>query len=159
MLNKLLISSAAASIMLSTSLFASSEFIQNLDDEFSYNQQMIKEYKSTITKLEQRNKYLTKVKSENPKLYVSKPLYENKKSEYIYRVKLNGAEAKHLNFTIKNHTVQLEMNLKTEKNDENGYYSSSQEFYQEFSIPKDVKESKIKNKVDGDYFEIIMPKK
>ena len=51
------------------------------------------------------------------------------------------------------------MTLKTEKNDKNGYFFSSQNFYQEFTIPSDVKESKIKNRVDGDYFEIIMPKK
>jgi len=159
MFNKLLMSSAVATALLSASLFASGEYIPDLNNEFSYNQHMIQEYKSTINKLEKRNAYLAKVKSENPKLYASKPLYENRKSEYIYRIKLNGAKAKNLNFTIKNHTVSIEMSLKTERNSKNGYYSNSQDFYQEFTIPKDVQESKISNKIDGDYYEIIMPKK
>jgi len=159
MLNKKFISSIVASMMLGVSLSASANYIPNLNDELSYNQKMIKEYKAYINKLEKRNKYLKKVKKENPKLYVKKPLFENKKHEYIYRVKLDGAKTKNMNFTIKDHRISLEMTLKTEKNDKNGYFFSSQNFYQEFTIPNDVKESKIKNRVDGDYFEIIMPKK
>ena len=159
MLNKLVVSAVTASFVLSASLLASSEYIPNLNDELSYNKQMINGYKETIKKLEKRDKYLLKVKSDNPQLYVSKPLYENRKDEYIYRIKLNGAKSKNLNFTVKNHIVQLEMNLKTQRNDKNGYYSSTQAFYQEFTIPKNVDETKITNKIDGDYFEIIMPKK
>lgn len=159
MLHKLLISSTAAALLLSSALFAQGEYIPNLNEELSYNQKMLKEYKDTIKKLEKRDSYLTKVKKENPKLYVQKPLYEETKKAYIYRVKLGGARAKNMNFTIKDHVASVEMNLKTERNDKNGYYSSSQNFYQEFSIPKNVKEDKITNKVNGDYFEIIMPKK
>jgi len=159
MSNKFLISSIAATLLVATSLLASEAYIPNLNEELSYNQKILKEYKDVIKKLEKRNIYLAKVKKENPKLYVEKPLYEETKDAYIYRVKLAGAKAKNMNFTIKNHMASIEMNLKVERNDKNGYYSSSQNFYQEFSIPKNVKEDKITNKVNGDYFEIIMPKK
>jgi len=159
MLNKIFVSFVLGCVSAGSLLFASVNYIPNLNDELSYNQKMIKEYKSAISKLEKRNKYLKNIKKKNPKLYVTKPLYEDKKDRYIYRIKLDGAKTKNLNFTIKNHKIFLEMNLKTEKNDKNGYYFSSQNFYQEFTIPTDVKESKIKNRVDGDYFEIIMPKK
>jgi len=159
MLNKLLISSATVAFLLSSSLLAKEQYIPNLNDELSYNQKIIKEYKDTIKKLEKRNSYLSKVKKENPKLYVEKPLYEDTKEAYIYRIKLAGAKAKNMNFTIKNHMASVEMYLKTERNDKNGYYSSSQNFYQQFSIPKNVKEDKITNRVNGDYFEVIMPKK
>ena len=158
MLEKILLSSIVSSVIFSSALSASN-YIPNLNDELSYNKQMIEKSKKLIKKLEKRNTYLEKLKKENPKLYISKPLYEDLKDKYIYRVKLDGAKAKNLNFTIKNHTIMLEMNLKTEKTDNNGYFMSSQHFYQEFSIPNNVEESKIKNKVDGDYFEIIMPKK
>ncbi len=159
MLNKLFISSIAATLLLSSSLFAKEQYIPNLNDELSYNQKIVKEYKDIIKKLEERNSYLSKVKKENPKLYLQKPLYEDTKEAYIYRVKLAGAKAKNMNFTIKNHVASVEMYLKTERNDKNGYFSSSQNFYQQFSIPKNVQEEKITNRVDGDYFEITMPKK
>ena len=51
------------------------------------------------------------------------------------------------------------MYLKVERKDSSGYYSSSQNFYQEFSIPKDVVEENITNEIDGDYFDIMMPKR
>jgi len=158
MLNKILLSSVMSMFLFGSGLSAS-DYVSNLNEELLYNKNLIKESKAIIKKLEKRNKYLLGLKKKNPNLYISKPLYENTKENYIYRVKLEGAKAKNLNFTIKNHKIFLEMNLKTEKNDKNGYYLSSQNFYQEFSIPSDVKESKIKNRVDGDYFEIIMPKK
>jgi len=158
MLNKLFISSITAALLLSSSLLAKGQYIPNLNNELSYNQQIIKEYKDTIKKLEKRDSYLVKVKKENPKLYVQKPLYEETKKAYIYRVKLAGAKAKNMNFTIKDHVASVEMYLKTERNDKNGYYSSSQNFFQQFSIPKNVKENKITDKVNGDYFEITMPK-
>ena len=159
MLDKFILGSVAAAIVLVTSSFASEAYIPNLNEELSYNKTIIKEYKDTLKKLEKRNKYLEKVKKENPKLYVQKALYEEKKNEYIYRIKLAGAKAKNLNFKIENHMASVEMALKTERHDKNGYYSSSQNFYQQFSIPKNVKEEKITNRVNGDYFEIIMPKK
>ena len=146
-------------VLLTTSLFAKSEYIPNLNDEISYNTKMLQEYKATIKKLEQRNKYLTNIKQKNPNLYVEKPLYEETKKAYIYRVKLAGAKAKNLNFKIEKHLASVEMYLKTERHNKNGYYSSTQNFYEQFSIPKDVEEEKITNKINGDYFEAIMPKK
>ena len=159
MLSKILSGSVATAVVLSSSLFASNAYVPNLNEELFYNKKIIKEYKDTVHKLEKRNNFLEKIKKENPKLYVQKVLYEDNKKEYIYRIKLAGAKAKNLNFKIENHIASVEMFLKTERNDKNGYYSSSQNFYQQFSIPKDVKEDKIKNRVNGDYFEIIMPKK
>ncbi len=159
MLKKFVLGSVTASVLFSSSLLAAHPYIPNLNEELSYNKTLIKEYKDTIAKLEKRNVFLEKVKKESPKLYVQKPLYEEKKDKYIYRIKLAGAKAKNLNFTIKNHMASVEMALKTERHDKNGYFSSSQNFYQQFSIPQDVKEEKIIERVDGDYFEIIMPKK
>ncbi len=159
MLNKLVLGSVTAAVLFSSSLLAAHTYVPNLNEELSYNKTIIKEYKETIKKLEKRNTFLEKVKKENPKLYVKKPLYEEKKDKYIYRIKLEGAKAKNLNFTIKDHMASVEMALKTERHDKNGYFSSSQNFYQQFSIPKNVKEEKIIDRVNGDYFEIIMPKK
>ncbi len=159
MFNKFVLSSVAASVLFSSSLLAAHPYVPNLNEELSYNKSIIKEYQDTIAKLKKRNAFLEKVKKENPKLYVKKPLYEEKKDKYIYRIKLAGAKAKNLNFTIKDHMASVEMALKTERHDKNGYFSSSQNFYQQFSIPKDVKEEKITDRVNGDYFEIIMPKK
>jgi len=158
MLNKILAGSVLSAIVFSSSLSASN-YIPNLNEELSYNTNLIQQSKAVIAKLEKRNKYLKKLKKDSPALYTSKPLYEDTKSSYIYRIKLNGAKAKDLNFTIKNHIISVEMNLRTEKDDKNGYYLSSQNFYQEFSIPRNVKESNIKHKINGDYFEIIIPKK
>lgn len=55
--------------------------------------------------------------------------------------------------------LALDMNIKTTRNDKDGYFESSRSFYQEYTIPKDVDESKITNYMDGDYFVIKMPKK
>ncbi len=157
MLKKLSISSMVLTA-LSSSVFASN-YIPNLNEELSYNKAMIKQYKENIKQLEKRNSYLEKVKKQNPKLYVQKPLYEEKKDKYIYRIKLAGAKAKNLKFTIKDHVASVEMYLKTEKRENGSYFASSQQFYQQFAIPNNVNEEKITNKVDGDYYEIIMPKK
>ena len=160
MKHRFLITSVLAAIVSSVALFASNTpYIPYLNEELEHNKMAIKEYKATIKELEKRNAYLEKIKKQNPKLYVKKPLFEEKKDKYIYRVKLDGAKAKNLNMTIKDHTIALEMSLKTERSDKNGYFMSSRNFYQQFSIPKDVNEKKITNRVDGDYFEIVMPKK
>jgi len=55
--------------------------------------------------------------------------------------------------------LSLEMSIKITRDDKNGYYQSSRSFFQEYSIPKNVKESEITAYVDGDYFVIKMPKK
>ena len=142
-----------------TSLFASTTVIPSLNQELAHNQVLIKEYKQALTELEKRNDFLIAEKKKNPKLYEIKPLFEETKKAYIHRVKLNGAEAKNLNFTIKDHRVTLEMQMKRERKDKNGYFSSSQYFFQAYPVPKDVNEEKIKHSVDGDYFIITMPKK
>ena len=88
-----------------------------------------------------------------------KELYEVTKDSYVYRIKLNGAKADKISFTIKNHYLSIEMNIKTEEKTDSSYYASSRYFSQMYSIPKNVDESKIKHEVDGDYFVITMPKK
>jgi len=147
------------SLLACASLFASSTYVPNLNAELQHNTKLIKEYKQGIKQLTQRNKFLKAQKKKNPKLYVNKPLFEETKKAYIQRIKLNGAEAQNLNFKIQNHMITLQMNMKTTRNDKNGYYQSTQSFYQEYSIPKNVQESKITNYKDGDYFVIKMPKK
>ncbi len=159
MLKKTLLSGLVASLVFTTSSFSFGDFILDLNDELQANQELIKEYKARITKLEKRNKYLLAQKAKNPKLYEKKPLYEETKNSYIYRVKLNGAQAKNVSFTIKDHILSIEMNIKTEHKDKNSYYASSRYFFQSYSIPKGVDEEKISHKVEGDYFTIIMPKK
>lgn len=159
MLRKLLVSSVIAGLALSSVVSASDAFIPNLNAELSHNKMMIKEYKQRLDALEKRNKFLAEMKKKYPKMYEEKALFEERKDAYIYRVKLNGAEAKNVNFKIEHHVVSIEMNMKTTRNDKNGYFESSSAFYQEYSIPKNVEESKIDHYVDGDYFVIKMPKK
>ena len=159
MLQKTLLLSLATSVALSTSIYAFNGFALNLNDELKRNEQLIKEYKDGIYLLEKRNKLLLDKKAKNPKLYEKKELYEETKDAYIYRIKLNGVQANKINFTIKNHYLSIEMNIKTEEKTDNSYYASSKYFSQAYSIPKSVYESKIKHEVDGDYFVISMPKK
>ncbi len=148
----------AAALLLPLSLLASQQVIPNLEEELAHNKVMITEYKAALDRLEKRNKFLAAEKSKHPKLYVSKPLYEETKKAYIHRIKLNGAEAQNISFTIKDHTVSLEMNIKTERTDKDNYYASSQYFFQSYKVPDNVKENKISHNVDGDYFVITMPK-
>ncbi len=158
MFNKLVTTTLMTVTALQLSLSAST-VIPHLNEELVHNQVLIKEYKEAVKELEKRNAFLKAEKSKNPKLYEVKPLFEETKDAYINRVKLNGAEAKNINFTIKDHVVTLEMQMKTEHKDKNGYFSSSQYFFQSYPVPKDVKEEKIDHSVDGDYFVITMPKK
>lgn len=158
MLNKKLLVSTVVTSILSTSIFAFG-FTLDLNDELERNTKLIEEYKSSIKNLEQRNKVLLEKKEKNPKLYEKKALYEDTKDAYIHRIKLNGSEAKNISFTIKEHYLSIEMNIKTEQKDGKNYYASSKYFFQSYNIPLDVDESKIKHEVDGDYFVVIMPKK
>ena len=64
-----------------------------------------------------------------------------------------------MSFTIKDNVLSIEMNIKTEQKSKQGYFASSQYFFQSYPIPKDVEQSKIEHSVDGDYFVITMPKK
>ena len=159
MLQKPLLLSVITSITLSTSIYAFGGFTLNLNDELKRNNVLIKEYKDGIKSLEERNKFLLEKKAKNPKLYEKKALYEETKDAYIHRVKLNGAQANKINFTIKNHHLSIEMNIKSEEKTDKSYYASSRYFSQVYSIPKDVDESKIKHEVNGDYFVVVMPKK
>ncbi len=159
MLNRRVTAIIAGAFVLPLSLLASDPVIPNLDQELAHNKVLVTEYKAAIERLEKRNHYLVEQKKKNPKLYETKPLYEETKNAYIHRIKLNGAEAKNISFTIKDHTVSLEMNIKTERTDKDNYYASSQYFYQAYKIPENVKENKIDHSVDGDYFVITMPKK
>lgn len=155
MIRKLLVTSLLAG----ATLFASSTYVPNLNSELKRNTQLIKEYEKGIKELKARNEFLQEQKKKNPKLYVSKPFFEETKKAYIQRIKLNGAEAQNLKFKIQNHMITVQMNMKTTRDDKNGYFQSSESFYQEYAIPKDVQESKITNYKDGDYFTIKMPKK
>ena len=134
-------------------------FIMNLNDELQRNTKLIEQYKDGIKNLQKRNECLVKEKEKNPKLYEQKPYYEESDKAYIYRVKLNGASAKNISFTIKDHILSMEMNIKMEEKNKSSYYASSRYFYQSYSIPKNVDEEKIKHSVDGDYFVITMPKR
>ena len=158
MSHKKLMLSLVASLTLSASMYAFGGFTLNLNDELKHNRQLIKEYKDKVQLLEERNKFLLAEKAKNPKLYEEKKLYEESKESYIYRIKLNGAEANKVSFTIKDHFLSIEMNLKSEEKTNSSYYVSSRYFSEIYAIPKNVDESKIKHEVDGDYFVIVMPK-
>ena len=60
---------------------------------------------------------------------------------------------------VKDNIVSVSMDMKREEKNNNGYFYSSQYFSTSYAIPLDVKQEKIKHKVEGDYFTIIMPKK
>jgi len=148
------------SAILSTILAANaSAYVMDLNDEVQRNTNLISQYKQGIKNLEKRNKYLLEEKAKNPKLYEKKLAYEETKKAYIYRIKLDGAKAKNVSFTIKDHVLSIEMSIKMEEKNKNSYYASSRYFYQSYAIAKDVDEEKIKHNVDGDYFVITMPKK
>ena len=155
MFKKLLLTSLFAG----ATLLSAANYIPNLNEELAHNKQLLKEYKEGIKQLEKRNAFLVKAKKSDPKLYEEKPLFEETKTAYIQRIKLGGAKAKNINFKVEKHVATISMNIKIERKDKNGYYQSSRSFYQEYQIPKNVKESEIKNYVDGDYFVIKMPKK
>lgn len=145
--------------VLPLALFASPKVIPNLNDELVHNKALIKEYEKRLEILKERTEFLEKEKEKHPKMYEEKPLYEAKEKAYFYRLKLNGATAKSIRFTVENHRVSIEMNLKQERKDEQGYYASSQSYFKSYNIPQDVVENKIKNYVEGDYYVVEMPRK
>ncbi len=158
-MKKYIIPIVASSLLLGASLEAFSLFNIDINQEIEQNKQLIKRYEESIKKLKEQNKYMLREKAKNPQLYVKKPLYEDLKDKYIYRIKLNGAKADALNFMVKDDVVSVKMDMKKEEKSENGYFYSSQQFSSSYTIPKNVKQNKIKHKVEGDYFTIIMPKK
>ena len=134
-------------------------FHPDIQDEISYNKKQIKEYEKAITSLKKKNEYLIKEQAKHPELYVKKPLFEETKTAYIQRIKLNGAKTDALNFTIKNNRIFISMNIKSENKEKGAYFYSSRSFAQTFFIPENVQQDKIKHVIDGDYFTITMPKK
>jgi len=158
-MKKYIIPLLASSLLLGASLEAFSLFNIDINQEIEQNKQLIKRYEKSIKKLKEKNKFMLEEKAKNPQLYVKKPLYEDLKDKYIYRIKLNGAEADALNFMVKDGVVSVKMDMKKEEKNENGYFYSSQQFSSSYTIPKNVQQNKIEHKVEGDYFTIIMPKK
>ena len=159
MLNKKTLFSVVALATFTTSMQAFPGFTLNFAEELQRNTQTIEHHKKSIEKLEKRNTFLKAEIAKNPKLYEKKALYEETNEAYIHRVKLNGAEAKNVSFVIKDHRLSIEMNIKTEQKSDQGYFASSQYFFQSYSIPQNADASKIRHEVDGDYFVIVMPKK
>jgi len=158
-MKKLIVSTAVASLVLGASLQAFSLFDIDVDKQVQSNNMLIKKYESVIEKLKKENQHLLDQKAKHPELFVKKPLFEDLKDKYIYRIKLNGAKANKLNFMVKDDVISVEMDMKKEEKSDNGYFYSSQYFGTSYSIPKDVDQEKISHKVEGDYFTIIMPKK
>jgi len=158
-MKKYIIPVVASSLLLGASLEAFSLFSVDINQEIQQNKRLIERYEKSIKKLKEQNKYMLEEKAKNPQLYVKKPLYEELKDRYIYRIKLNGAKADALNFMVKDSVASVKMNMKKEEKNENGYFYSSQQFSSSYTIPKDVQQNKIEHKVEGDYFTIIMPKK
>jgi HSP20 family molecular chaperone IbpA len=157
---KTLVSKSVIAVLIAGSaLNAFGLFEMDIDGKIQSNKSLIKEYEERIKYLKDENKYLNDEKAKNPSLYIKKPLYEDLKDKYIYRVKLNGAKTDKLNFIIKDNIVSIDMNMKSEQKDKSGYFYSSKYFSNSFSVPSGVEQEKIMHKIDGDYFEIIMPKK
>ena len=155
MLQKLLLTSfIASSLILSADIV-----VPKLNTEIQRNERIIQEYEKAIQELKERNAYLETQKKNNPKLYEEKALFEETKSAYIQRVKLEGAQPKNIDFKVENHRLSLKMSIEITRDDQNGYYQSSRSFFQEYTIPSDVEESKIAHSLEGDYFVITMPKK
>jgi len=158
-MKKYIIPVLASSLLLGASLEAFSLFSVDINQEIQQNKRLIQKYEKSIKKLKEQNKYMLEEKAKNPQLYVKKPLYEDLKDKYIYRIKLNGAKADALNFMVKDDVASVKMDMKKEEKNENGYFYSSKQFSSSYSIPENVKQNKIEHKVEGDYFTIIMPKK
>ncbi|SFV53565.1 hypothetical protein MNB_SM-3-242 [hydrothermal vent metagenome] len=158
-MKKYIFSTLVASLLAGTTLSAFPFFDVDIDQAIAHNKALIKQYEANIKALQEQNKKMLEAKKKHPELYVKKPLFENLKDKYIYRIKLNGAEPDKLNFMIKDNVVSLSMDMKKEEKTNDGYFYSSEYFSTSYAIPKDVQQDKIEHKVEGDYFTIIMPKK
>ncbi|MBU0721176.1 Hsp20/alpha crystallin family protein [bacterium] len=153
------VSSAAAVLLVALPLQAFEMFDIDINKRIDRNKALIQQYKEAVSKLEKENKYMLDQKAKHPELYVKKPLFENLKDKYIYRIKLNGAKSEALNFMIKDNIVTLSMNMKREEKNDYGYFYNSQYFSSSYAIAEDVQQEKITHKIEGDYFTIEMPKK
>ncbi len=144
--------------ILSSSLYAFPFYTPDISTQIEDNKRLIKQYEATIKKLKADNKHMLEEKKKHPELYVKKPLFEETKKAYIYRIKLNGSKAESLKFEIKDSRVNVSMDMKQEQKSDDGYYYSSQYFSTQYKIPDDVIQDKITHFTDGDYFTIKMPK-
>lgn len=158
-MKKLILSPIAFTLILTMSLEAFGLFDVDINKRIDRNNALIKKYENAIKKLKEENKYMLDERSKHPELYVKKPLFENLKDKYIYRIKLNGAKADALNFLIKDNVVTISMDMKREEKSDYGYFYNSQYFSTSYSIASDVEQDKITHKVEGDYFTVEMPKK
>ena len=158
-MTKLFVGSLLTTLLVSSSLQANGLFYGDINQQIKYDEQRIKEYENAIKKLKKEIKHLKAEKAKNPELYVKKPLFEDLKDKYLYRIKLNGAKTEALNFVIKDDRVSIKMNIKNEQKDDQNYFFSSRHFSRSFTIPANVNQEKISNRMDGDYFLIEMPKK
>lgn len=141
------------------SLFAQSNYIQNLNNQIQNNQQLIKQYTNAIKKLQQRNKFLLQQRNRHPLLYKQLPAFSNTKKAYIYRIELNGQRPQNIKFQVDNGMLSLSMNMQQKQQNKNSFFESSQYFYQSFMLPKDVNVKDITHKIIGNYFVITIPKK
>ncbi len=158
-MKKLILISTLSSLILGGSLYAYGLFDVDLHQKIQYNKKLISQYEEAIKELKSENKQLADEVKKHPELYVKKPLYEDLKDKYIYRVKLNGAKADKLNLTIKDNMLSIVMDMKSETKSDKGYYFNSQHFSTAYNIPQDVIQDKISHHIDGDYFVVEMPKK
>lgn len=158
-MKKLVLGSTSLMLLLNSSIYAYGLFDIDINEKIKYNDTLIKKYEKRIADLKAENRYINDEIAKNPKLYEKKSLYENLDDKYIYRIKLYGASADKLNFMIKDNLVSIMMNMKTEEKSDRGYFYNSKHFSTAYSIPKDVEQDKITHQVNGDYFEVIMPKK
>ncbi len=145
--------------LVTSALLVANSYVPHLNSELKRNERIIQEYEKAIEQLKERNAFLVEQKKKNPKLYEEKALFEETKQAYIQRVKLDGADAKNIDFKIEKGSLTLQMSMQITRNDKDGYYQSSRSFFQKYPIPKDVDQSKITHKQEGDYFVITMPKK
>lgn len=150
---------ALTSLLLSGHLYAFGLFDIDINQKIKNNEYSIAQYEDAIKTLKNENKTLLDELNKHPELYVKKPLYEDLQDKYIHRIKLNGAKADKLNFTIKDNMISIVMNMQSENKSDSGYYYNSQYFQTAYTIPNDVAQDKISHSVDGDYFVVEMPKK
>lgn len=158
-MKRLIFSSVVTAFITTSSLQAFGLFSLDVNKEIDRNNALIKQYEEYISNLKQENKYMAEKKSKHPELFVKKPLFEDLKGKYIYRIKLNGAKADALNFMIKDDMVTIGMNMKQEEKSDYGYFYNSRYFSTSYTIPENVVQEKITHKVEGDYFTVEMPKK
>jgi len=158
-MKRLILYSVIATFAVTSSLEAFGLLNVDVNKEIDRNNALIKQYEKSISNLKKENKYMMEQKSKHPELFVKKPLFEDLKDKYLYRIKLNGAKADALNFMVKDDMLTISMDMKQEEKSDEGYFYNSRYFSTSYTVPKDVVQDKITHKVEGDYFTVEMPKK